>query len=261
MVVMTTKVDFSQARVLVTGGSEGIGRGLAARFLNAGSAVLITGRHAHKLNEAARELPGLATVVNDISRPEEREKLAAYVRETMPGLNILINNAGIQRRVALAADTAPWHERQAEIDTLLSAPIHLCHLLVTQILAHGQPSLIVNVTSGGAYVPQPFAPVYSACKAALHSYTVNLRFALANTTCRVVEIIPPAVRTALAGPGATHGASLEEFCDAVFSDLARPEAAEIGFGVTAGDAFREPMAAYRGLFEQSSSRFPVVRYA
>jgi uncharacterized oxidoreductase len=199
--------------VLITGGSEGIGRALAVQFHRSGARVLVTGRSADKLGGASSALPKLETFVSDISRPDEREQLAQHVREVMPGLNILINNAGIQRRVSLAADAAPWSERQIEIDTLLGAPVHLNHLLVPVILAQGGPGMIVNVTSGGAYVPQPFAPIYSACKAALHSYTMNLRFALANTPCRVVEIIPPAIRTALAGPGDTHGAPLEEFCD------------------------------------------------
>jgi uncharacterized oxidoreductase len=257
---MTTS-NFRDASVLITGGSEGIGRGIAARFLAAGSTVLVTGRNTAKLDRAARELPGLDTFVNDISRADERERLAAHVRDTMPGLNIVINNAGIQRRVSLAADSALWAERQAEIDTLLSGPVHLNHLLVPIILAHRRPSMIVNVTSGGAYVPQPFAPLYSACKAALHSYTVNLRYALANTPCRVVEVVPPAVRTGLAGPSATHGAPLEEFCDSVFSGLSRPDLAEIGFGVTASDSFQEPKKLYRALFEQFSARFPIERYS
>ncbi|HTV30833.1 MAG TPA: SDR family NAD(P)-dependent oxidoreductase, partial [Xanthobacteraceae bacterium] len=164
--------------MLITGGAEGIGRGLAARFAAAGARVLVTGRSREKLERAASELR-VETLVNDLSRAAEREALARHMSEVMPGLNVLINNAGIQRRVSLASDTAPWDERQVEIDTLLSAPVHLNHLLVPGMLAHGRSSLIVNVTSGGAYIPQPFAPIYSACKAALHSYTMNLRFALA----------------------------------------------------------------------------------
>ncbi len=261
MVVMSSSTHFRGACVLITGGSEGIGRGLAERFLSAGSVVWITGRNAEKLGRAARELPGLNTFVNDIGRAEERERLAAHARDTMPGLDVVINNAGIQRRVSLAADTAPWAESQAEIDTLLAAPVHLNHLLLPILLAHRNPGMIVNVTSGGAYVPQPFAPIYSACKAALHSYTVNLRYALADTSCRVVEVIPPAVRTALAGPGAAHGVPVEEFCDAIFSGLATPGTDEIGFGMTASAAFNEPKKLYRALFEQFSSRFPIQKYS
>jgi uncharacterized oxidoreductase len=258
---MTTSVDLHTASALITGGSEGIGRGLAARFLAAGSTVLVTGRSPEKLEQAARDLPGLHVFVNDMSKPSEREQLAQHVRKTLPGLNVLINNAGIQRRVSLAADEAPWAERQSEIDTLLSGPVHLDHLLVPHMLAHRSASMIVNVTSGGAYLPQPFAPIYSACKAALHSYTVNLRFALAHTPCRVVEVIPPAVRTSLAGPGATHGVPLDDFCDAVFTALREGEADEIGYGMTATAAFNDPKRLYRALFEEASSRFSVKTYS
>lgn len=181
-------IDFSEAKVLITGGSDGIGLGLASRLLNAGSTVLVTGRSHEKLEYAAEAFPGLITFVNDIGLAEERERLANHVRETLPGVNVVINNAGIQRRVSLADDHAPWAERQAEIDILLSAPVHLNHLLIPTILEHGKPGVIANVTSGGAYIPQPFAPLYSACKAALHSYTVNLRFSLAGTPCKVLEI-------------------------------------------------------------------------
>ena len=257
---MTNKINFAGANVLVTGGSEGIGLGLAKRFLAAGATVLVTGRNASKLEKAAKENPGLKTFVNDIGLPKERERLAAYLSETMPNLNVVINNAGIQRRIALAEDNAPWQERQAEIDVLLSGPVHLNHLLIPRLLKHGEPSLIANVTSGGAYVPQPFAPIYSACKAALHSYTMNLRFALAGTNCKIVEIIPPAVKTALAGPGAAHGAPLDEFCDATFAALTEGNSLEIGFGPTSSPPVQERLAIDRKLFEGFSGRFPVKTY-
>jgi uncharacterized oxidoreductase len=257
---MPNPISINSASVLITGGSEGIGRGLAARFAAAGARVLVTGRSKEKLERVASELR-VETLVNDLSRATEREALAAHVREGMPALNVLINNAGIQHRVSLAADTASWDERQVEIDTLLSAPVHLNHLLVPVMLGHSRPSLIANVTSGGAYIPQPFAPVYSACKAALHSYTMNLRFALAATALHVVEIIPPAIRTALAGPGATHGAPLDEFCDAVFAALSQGDAIEIGFGATASPVLQERIALDHKLFETFSGRFPVKTYA
>ncbi|WP_158809998.1 SDR family oxidoreductase [Beijerinckia sp. L45] len=249
------------ARVLITGGSNGIGLGLAERFLLAGATVLVTGRKADQLDRVRTMLPGVRTFANDIGQSEAREALAAHVRETMPDINVLINNAGIQRRVSLADDDAPWSARQAELDILLAGPIHLNHLLVPRMLAHGRESLIVNVTSGGAFLPQPFAPVYSACKAALHSYTVNLRFALIGTNIRVTELIPPAVSTQLAGAGATHGAPLDDFCNEVFATLTESGQEEIGYGMTATDTFNEPKALYRAMFERFSSRFPVGTYA
>jgi uncharacterized oxidoreductase len=71
--------------------------------------------------------------------------LANFVQSNLPRMNVLINNAGIQRRVSLAA--ASWPEHQAEVDTLLSDPVHLNHLLVPGLLKHERPGLLVNVTS------------------------------------------------------------------------------------------------------------------
>ncbi len=243
--------------ILITGGSDGIGLGLARRFLSRGATVLVTGRSSTKLATAARELPALRTIKSDASRPEEREALAVHVREQLPNLTWLINNAGIQRRVSLALDTAPWAERQQELDLLLAAPIHLNHLLAPLLVAQPRPTVIVNVSSGGAFVPQVFAPVYSACKAALHSYSGTLRHALARTQCRVVELIPPAVQTSLANP--PHGAPLDEFCDAVFAELIEGSATHVGYGPTRGIEQLSP-SELEAAFTQSANRANVQRY-
>lgn len=250
----------SQSNVLITGGSEGIGKALAMRFIKTGARVIITGRSAEKLKSATNEIPKLETVVNDIAIPEARKTLATYLEGHMPGINILINNAGIQRRIALAEDQAPWAERQAEIDILLSAPIHLNHLLIPILLAHGKPSLIVNVSSGGAFIPQVFAPVYSACKAAIHSYTITLRHSLAGTNCRVVELIPPAVQTGLAGGDTMHGVPVELFADHVFAKLTSSEVTELGYGQTENISPEILGKPLNELFTLSAQRFPVTTY-
>lgn len=252
-------MNLQQIQVLITGGSDGIGFGLAGRFMHAGATVLVTGRNREKLDKAAAALPGLLTLQNDISDPMEREKLAAFASQELPGLNMLINNAGIQRRVALAADNAPWPERQQEIDTLLSGPVHLTHLLLRLLLAPGKESVIVNVTSGGAYIPQVFAPVYSACKAAMHSFTVVLRYSLAHTGCRVVELVPPAVQTTL-GDATPHGAPLNDFCDTVFARLTTTEAESIGYGPTAHLDTVIAGQPIESLFRQSADRNPIPMY-
>jgi uncharacterized oxidoreductase len=256
---MTSFIPTSSANVLVAGGSAGIGRALAVRFVASGGRVLVTGCSKEKLEPVAPELSGIETFVSDISLPMEREWLAQDIQDAMPDINILTNNAGIQRRVS-AADTSPWSERKVEIDTLISGPVHLRHLLVPVILAHGGPGMIANVTSGGAYIPQPFAPLYSACKAALHSYTLNLRFALAGTACKVVAIIPQAISTALAGPGATHGAPPDDFCDSIFAALSNGKAIEIVYWA-ARAVVRERLNLDHKLFETFSGRFPIKTYA
>ncbi len=256
---MARPLDVTTTKVLITGGSEGIGFGLAKRFSNAGAQVMITGRSAEKLSAAKARLPGLLTVVSDAGSAADREALAQAVKERMPGLNVVINNAGIQRRIGLAADNAPWPERQAEIDILLAGPIHLDHLLLPMMLADNRASVIANVSSGGAFVPQVFAPVYSACKAAIHSYTMVLRQALSATDCRVVEIVPPAVQTALGG-AAPHGASLDEFCNSTFVRLCAGETDLIGFGPTDTPEFLRALKPYAAMFEQSAVRYPDHAY-
>lgn len=225
--------------------------------------MLVTGRSARSLAEAAKTHPGLEIFAGDLSDPADREALAGYVRESMPDLDLLVNNAGIQRRVAFAEDSAPWAERQAEIDTLLAAPAHLDHLLIPVLLAHGRAAAIVEVTSGGALIPQPFAPLYSACKAALHSYSMTLRHALAGTPCRVVELMPPAVATELAGPGNTHGVPVDEFCDAVLAGIdaaltGGPQV--IGYGPTAAEGITRRLQSEQAMFDSNSARFPVKTY-
>jgi uncharacterized oxidoreductase len=252
-------MDLQQTHLLITGGSDGIGFGLAERFIRAGATVLVTGRSREKLDTAAAALPRVLTYQSDISDPVERERLAAFVGRALPGLNLLINNAGIQRRVALSVDDAPWPERQQEIDTLLSGPVHLTQLLLPLLLSPGKQSVIVNVTSGGAYVPQVFAPVYSACKAALHHFTMVLRYSLARTGCRVVELVPPAVQTALGG-AKPHGASLQDFCDAVFARLTTSDADRIGYGPTANLDTVIAGQPIESLFLQSADKNPITLY-
>lgn len=245
--------------VLITGGSQGIGLELAERYLAIGARVLVTGRSADSLERAAALAPGLETAVGDIGVASAREALAEYVSSAMPNLDLVVNNAGIQRRVSLAADTAPWAERGREIDVLLGGPIHLNHLLIPGMLAHGRPAVIVNVTSGGAFVPQPFAPIYSAAKAALHSYTVNLRFALQSTGIKVVELIPPAVATRLSGLDNPHGVAVEDFVDAAFAGIAAGDRV-VGYGRTGGAEFGARLRAEHETFVASAARFPVTTY-
>lgn len=116
MVYMTTPGTRS---VLVTGGSAGIGLGLARRYRRAGHRVLVTGRDPGRLATVAAGEPGVETFAGDLADPTERERLAEHVRRVLPELDVLVNNAGIQRRVGIAADVVPWSEVQNEIDVLL----------------------------------------------------------------------------------------------------------------------------------------------
>ena len=215
--------------VVVTGGASGIGLAIAERFLRAGSEVVACGRREDKLREAREKHPALHTRVADVATAADREALAAMLVRDFPRLDVLVNNAGIQRQARFRDDAASWSERQQEIAINFEAPIHLSALLLPHLLAQSAAA-IVNVTSGLAFVPARFAPVYAATKAALHSFTMALRVELAKTTVRVVEIVPPMVNTDLGGVGLHDaGTPVDEFADAVMARVAAGEL-EVGFG-------------------------------
>ncbi len=215
--------------VLVTGGATGIGWALAQRFLRAGSEVVICGRRADRLH-AARQHAGVHVRACDLARPEERIALVEWIEKEFPAFNVVINNAGIQRRIDLAAPEA-WESTHEEIAINLEAPIHLARLFLPHLRRQQRPA-IVNVTSGLSFVPLTNVPVYCATKAALHSFTLSLRHQLAGTAIRVIEIIPPAVDTDLQGPGLhTFGVNVDVFVDAVLPRVAAGEL-EVAYGMS-----------------------------
>ena len=118
--------------VLVTGGASGIGLALASRFLAAGSRVIVCGRRLAALRDVAEAHTGLVTRAFDLARADERESLAEWVVDAFPDLNVLVNNAGIQRRFRLT-DPESWDATHAEIAINLDAPIHLGMLLLPHL--------------------------------------------------------------------------------------------------------------------------------
>jgi uncharacterized oxidoreductase len=224
-----------KSTILITGGATGIGLAFATRFLADGHTVAICGRREDKLAEAKAKHPGLLTFRADVGSAEDRVRLRDEVLAALPGLDVLVNNAGVQRRDRVLGDAPTFRDRQSEIAINFEAPIHLADLFLPHLVAR-PAATIVNVSSGLAFVPSPFAAVYGATKAALHSWTMSLRHLLSATKVRVVEIIPPAVNTDLGGVGLHHtGVPLDEFADAV---MARYRAGELEIGYQFAEAAR-----------------------
>lgn len=234
-------MNLSHNTILITGGASGIGLALAERFLAADNTVIVCGRREDKLKEAQAASPQLHTRVCDVGNPDDRAALFAWATQTFPGLNVLINNAGIQQRMQL--QQAPeWATLHNEIAINLDAPVHLSTLLIPH-LAKQPHAAIINVSSGLAFAPLAFAPVYCATKAALHSFTLSLRHQLSNTAISVIEIIPPAVNTDLGGVGLHNNAvPLNEFADATFEQLkAGNLETSYGFSAQSSRASREQL--------------------
>lgn len=142
------------------------------------------------------------------------------VTRDFPGLNVLWNNAGVMRYAKLAG-AADWAGTPGELETNLAAPVHLSMLFAAH-LAGKEGAAILNTTSGLSHVPLAAAPIYSATKAALNSFTQSLRLQLAGQRIEVIEVSPPHVNTDLGIPGTNgEGMDLDQFADAVMEGLRR----------------------------------------
>ena len=178
--------------ILITGGSTGIGFALAESFAKLGNRVVICGRRADKLEDAKRRLPALSVKQCDVSKEEDRKALYAWIEEDFKELNVLVNNAGIQRRVDFTKGTNDLLKNEDEIEINLKAQIYLAAQFVPMFSKHKEAA-IVNVSSGLGFVPLTIFPIYSATKAAIHSFTMSLRYQLRGTSIKVFEVIPPTV--------------------------------------------------------------------
>jgi uncharacterized oxidoreductase len=187
----------SNNTILITGGATGIGLALAVEFLDKGNEVIICGRRENALNEAQSKYPKLHIRQADISKIEERKSLASWTTQNFPKLNMLVNNAGIQREFLMDdKNVADKFATENEIEINLTAPIHLTMLLLPHLKSQ-QNSAIVNISSGLAYVPISIMPVYCATKSALQSFSKSLRYQLRNDNIKVFEVSPPVVDTDL----------------------------------------------------------------
>lgn len=210
--------------ILITGGGSGIGRGLAEAFHAHGNQVIISGRRQAALDEVVAANPGMAAFTVDMSDANDIVRFAAKVVAAFPGLNAVLNNAGIMQNEDILAAPAYLDTAEATIATNLLGPIRLTAALLPTLLQQAHAS-VLTVSSGLAFVPLAMTPTYSATKAAIHSYTQGLRHQLRNTNVAVLEIAPPYVQTFLQG---AHQASdpnampLADFIAETFALLASP---------------------------------------
>jgi uncharacterized oxidoreductase len=181
--------------ILITGGTSGIGLELAKQLQQRGNTIIVTGREQKKLDTTRQELPGVHTFKSDVSDPTAIAALHDSVLAQFPQLDTLINNAGIMRNLDLNQDR-DLTDVTREIEINLTGPVRM----IQQFLPHlktRREALIVNVSSGLAFVPFPTSPVYCATKAAMHSFTQSLRVQLDGTSVTAIELAPPGVETPL----------------------------------------------------------------
>src|SRR5665213_830272 len=180
--------------ILITGGGSGIGRGLAEAFHKLGNTVIIAGRRANVLRETAAGNPGMEFITLDTSKADSIARAATDLKNRLPQLNVVINNAGVQlvfdfsRNGGYDAAAA-----QEEIDTNILGVLRMTTAFLPQ-LRQQKSATIINVSSGLAYVPMARFPIYSATKAFVHSFSMSLRRQLKSTSVRVIELVPPGVK-------------------------------------------------------------------
>jgi len=183
--------------IFITGGGSGIGRALAEALHNLGNQVIISGRRKGHLAEVTAANPGMQSVELNVEDPASIAAVAAKLIADYPALNVVINNAGIMK-----PDNADGVLDDAQMASIITTnvmgPIRVTSALIEHLKK--QPvATVIYTTSGLAFVPLAFTAVYSATKAAMHSYLMSQRFQLKGTNVKVLELAPPYVQTELMG--------------------------------------------------------------
>ncbi|QBI56612.1 SDR family oxidoreductase [Streptomonospora litoralis] len=213
--------------VFIPGATSGIGLALALRLQAKGNTVVIGGRRTELLEKLAAE-HGFGTARIDITDPASISSAARDVVDRYPDLNVLVAMAGIMR-------VEDWHapgflaDAEEVVTTNVLGPIRMIAALVEHLQTR-TGAAIVTVSSGLAHAPLRVTPSYNASKAAIHMLSETLRLQLADTGVQVVEIVPPAVRTALLPGQETSDVAmpLDEFADEAMELLeSDPEAHEV----------------------------------
>lgn len=192
--------SFSTKRctALITGATAGLGAEFARQLAPVASRLILVGRREERLTSLAEslgnELPSLIVdpFAADLSKPEDRERLAAHViREEIP-LNLLVNNAGLGDLGPF--DTAEWGRLEPMLSVNVGALTHLTHLLLP-ILRSSNPSAVLNVSSVAGFFPLPEMAVYAATKAYVTSLSEALRMELTPHGVTVTALCPGPVPT------------------------------------------------------------------
>jgi uncharacterized oxidoreductase len=217
-------MKLSHRTVLVTGGTSGIGLGIAEAFHRSRSKVIVCGRDKNKLSRVEERFPNITAISCDLRYAGQRKTLAADVLDRFPGLDILVNNAGVQRYIDLKKGFDELRSGEDEITINFVAPIELTSLFIGHLMK--RPSaVIINVSSGLGFMPMLDTPIYNATKAAIHTYSLVLRQQLRGTSIKVVEIVPPMVDTDLnkegrdAAQAEFRGISVSEYLPTIINGL------------------------------------------
>ncbi|MGH6646635.1 SDR family oxidoreductase [Aquabacterium sp.] len=191
---MRKDITSPKRTAIVTGGSSGIGRAFVASLHRGGWQVVTCGRDAGKLAGLAKDFPGIHTHLCDVGDKASVEAFVDLVSSVHHDIKLLINNAGGMRELDFTQPDLLRQDLTQEIRANLEGVINLTAGLLPMLRA-SSPSHIIMVSSGYGLVPVTRAPVYSASKAGLRSFTKALRRQLKGQGVTITDVAPPAVDT------------------------------------------------------------------
>lgn len=185
----------NQKTILITGGGSGIGEAFVAN-LSKENKIIICGRNESKLQKVANTNKNVSYYVADVSVPDEIDNLFNKISADGIVLNVLINNAGVVELWDITKTVFTSSQIFEKINTNLTGAIAITQQFISQANKSAE-NLIVNVTSEVALFPIPILPLYATSKAGLRVFSQALRTQLKNSNFKVIEILPPAVDTAM----------------------------------------------------------------
>jgi uncharacterized oxidoreductase len=194
---MTSPIKARESTVrfaVVTGGSSGIGQAFVAALHGAGWTVMACGRNHERLKRLEARFPGVVTHVCDVADRASVDSLAARIAVERGSVDLLVNNAGGLTEIDFNSASSMNVDLTADLRVNLEGAIQVTAALLPALKASPKGE-IVMITSGYALAPATRAPVYSAAKSGLRSFTKALRRQLAPSNIAVVEVLPPLVDT------------------------------------------------------------------
>jgi meso-butanediol dehydrogenase/(S,S)-butanediol dehydrogenase/diacetyl reductase len=191
----TVSFNFDQKRVLITGGTSGMGEATAVAFVNAGANVIISGRNEDRANTIIRRLsnaPGsIDFVQGDISQSEQCSNIVEHSVKALGGLDIVVNSAGIIYHATAEATTdAQWQET---MNVNVNGVFYICRATIPHLKTDG--GTIVNIASDAALSGSHHLTAYCASKGAVLQMTRAMALDYAKYGIRIVPICPGDVDT------------------------------------------------------------------
>jgi len=233
------------ACVVVTGGSRGIGKAMAAAFAERGSSVVIAARSKDEVESAVAELGAggrrLLGVPTDVTDPEQVQHLATLAEREFGPVSVLVNNAG-----SLTAVGPTWELDQeqwsADVQTNLWGTFLCCRAIMPGMVARGH-GYVINLVGGGATGPHVYGSGYGCSKAGVLAFTETLALEAAETGVKVFALSPGLVKTRMTTALAegAEGRRWRPFIGQMLKDgrdVPPEEAAELALKLVSGRADR-----------------------